>query len=193
MPGESPADTFAEAQAAVASGDWEGFFGCLERRSLLTMARNALALALEGGVEHMPEHPALEGAFHGADPWATRWLSRQQEILESAQNLMKTTSTEPAMMEESLRHRDLVQADEAETKAALEAVEDLPGLLSALERHTRRTLGGGSVSSEIFVGETLEEVTETGNRARGVRRTERGYEDRVDFVKRKGRWFIRLG
>ena len=72
-------------------------------------------------------------------------------------------------------------------------MQDLPGFVAALERHTRRTVGGGSVSSDIFVGETLEEVTESGNRARGVRRTERGYEDSVDFVKRKGRWLIRLG
>jgi hypothetical protein len=47
------------------------------------------------------------------------------------------------------------------------------------------------LSSRLFVGETLEDVSITGTKAWATRRTPEGHAEDVGFVRRKGDWCIR--
>ena len=70
-----------------------------------------------------------------------------------------------------------------------------PGLAAfagAMERLMHADGGGGSVSSALFLGETLEHLQVAGTRASGTRRLASGATEDVRFVKRKGGWHIQL-
>jgi hypothetical protein len=74
----------------------------------------------------------------------------------------------------------------------MKAVADLPRFVAAVERAMREVLGGGSVSSRLFVDEMLEDVSTEGTRACATRRTREGHSEDVGFVRRKGAWYIRV-
>lgn len=67
---------------------------------------------------------------------------------------------------------------------------DLAAFAAALERAMRDSVGGGSVSSRLFVGETLTDLVVEGARAK--RRLAGGAVEDIAFVKKKGDWYIRL-
>jgi hypothetical protein len=52
--------------------------------------------------------------------------------------------------------------------------------------------GVGSISSSLFVGDTLEGVTVDANLARGTRRAGNGATESIGFVQREGEWQVRL-
>ena len=51
---------------------------------------------------------------------------------------------------------------------------------------------GGSVSSQLFIGERLEGVSIDGNKAWATRRMAGSATEEVGFVRRKNGWYIRL-
>ncbi len=52
--------------------------------------------------------------------------------------------------------------------------------------------GGGSVSSRLFVGETLRDLVVDGKKARGKRHMAGGHVEDVAFVQKKDGWYIRM-
>jgi hypothetical protein len=52
--------------------------------------------------------------------------------------------------------------------------------------------GGGSISVRLFQNETLTDVQVQGSRARGTRVHGSGSSDDVEFVQRKGQWYVKL-
>jgi hypothetical protein len=72
----------------------------------------------------------------------------------------------------------------AEARAAMER-GDWDGVFACLD-------GGGSVSSRLFVGETVENVQIDGTKSWGIRRGPDGFQEDVGFVRKKGVWLIRL-
>jgi hypothetical protein len=77
-------------------------------------------------------------------------------------------------------------------KRGLAAVSNLPAFLAALEGYSRRVSGGGSISMRLFQNETLTDVQVEGTRAWGTRVHGPGSSDAVEFVQRKGQWYVRL-
>jgi hypothetical protein len=47
------------------------------------------------------------------------------------------------------------------------------------------------MSTRLFVGEALEEMSITGTKAWATRRSADGHADDVGFVRKKGEWYIR--
>lgn len=76
--------------------------------------------------------------------------------------------------------------------AALKSVKNLAQFVAALERYNRDSIGGGSVSSRLFVGERLVDVKIDGKRAWAKRQISQDYSEDVGFVYKKKKWFIRL-
>lgn len=76
--------------------------------------------------------------------------------------------------------------------AALKSIQKLAQFVAALERHNRDSIGGGSVSSRLFVGESLVDVEIEGKRAWATRQINKDYTEDVGFIYKKGKWFIRL-
>lgn len=95
------------------------------------------------------------------------------------------------MLEESLRHKRVVDEYQASLKSTLKAVPDLARFTAALERTLRAESGGGSMSTRLFVGEVLEQVSISGTKAWGTRRSADGHAEDVGFVRKKSGWHIR--
>ena len=185
MAHESPTAVFEAAQRAMTARDWEAFFGCLDRRDLLRLGELAFglgaamdAVCLEHGVSaaQLARVSALTGHLQG-----------------SAQASLKAWREKtPGYQELSEGHRALLEARQEAIQTALASVTDLTSFNARAERFKRATLGGGSVSSTMFVGETLHDVLVEGGKATGFRRVPRGSEVPIAFVRRKGAWFIKL-
>jgi len=79
----------------------------------------------------------------------------------------------------------------ASLKSTMKAVPELARFTAALERALRAESGGGSMSTRLFVGEALEEVSITGARAWATRRSADGHAEDVGFVRKKDGWYIR--
>ena len=77
-------------------------------------------------------------------------------------------------------------------KRGLAAVSNLPAFLAALEGYSRRVSGGGSISMRLFQNETLTHVQVEGSRAWGTRTHGSESSDDVEFVQRKGQWYLKL-
>ena len=116
-----------------------------------------------------------------------------REMMESAGAMARDATTSPeAMMERSLAHRDLVRAHDAAVATCARQVHDHVAFVAAVERLRRATSGGGSVSSSLFVGETLADVTITGRKAVGVRRYRNGEREPVAFVHKRDGWRVSI-
>lgn len=194
MPRTTPEETFAEARAAIERGDWDGFFACLAPADLTRIAENGVNLFLARDESSArvftalcAEHAVPEGAI-----LALRTLL--QQMAESASvSVAQGHRAEPgAMLEQSRSHKRIVDEYRKTLKNMLKVVPDLPRFTAALERATRAAAGGGSVSSQLFVGETLADLSVTGDKALATRRTTGGDSEDVGFVRRKGLWSIRL-
>ena len=190
MPADSPEKTFAEAAAAMRDLDFEAFFSCIDPDSLGLLLQNSLALSLQGGQDSAE---AYLGEVMDEHPWIAEWLSHHQAVADNAVILMKSGADPEAQKAASERHRDLVLDGQRATTEAIAAVGNLPGLVAFFERRSRALLGGGSVSTSLFVGERLGDVVVKRDRATAVRHTEGGFEDEVSFRRRAGLWYILLG
>jgi hypothetical protein len=191
MPGATPEQTFAEARAAMERGDWDGLFACLDPADLAKATMNTVNRFLMAG-------GAAGDAFlqicaqHGPGEATVRDLkTKLARISESARTM--TAGRDPAtMVAESRRHQEVVKAYQQALDDALKSVADVAHFTAALERAIRADGSGGSVSSNLFVGETLEGVSIDGSKAWATRRMSAGATEEVGFSRRKGAWYIRL-
>ena len=191
MPGATPEQTFAEARAAMERGDWDGVFACLDPADLAKATKNTLNRFMMASGAAADAFLAI-CAQHGPGEETTRDLkAKLARISESARSM--TAGRDPAtMVRESQRHQQVVKAYQDGVDAALKSVADLARFTAALERAIRADGSGGSVSSNLFVSETLEGVLVEGSRAWATRRMPGGATEDVGFVRRKGAWYIRL-
>jgi hypothetical protein len=189
----TPEEAFAEARAAMERGDWEGFCACLDAETLLRIAENGVGRLLAGG----PATGALLAGLcreHAVpDEMVVSLRARLQRLAESGRAAVspEARSDPRAMVEASLRHKRVVDEYRASLKSTLKAVPELARFTAALERALRAESGGGSMSTRLFVGEALEEMSITGTKAWATRRSADGHADDVGFVRKKGEWYIR--
>lgn len=177
----TPAETFAEAQAAMTNGNWDGFFGTLDRDDLMKIAANGVNRLVGQGPS---------GAVILRDLGAEHSINAEM-VAELIAGVERIVSSAPAATP-SADHRAIVGGYEDLLKRMLKGIADPGRFAAALERTFRAAGSGGSVSSSLFVGERLEGVEIDGNRAWGTRRLAGGEDEDIGFVKRRGGWFIRL-
>jgi hypothetical protein len=190
----TPEEAFAEARAAMERGDWDGVFACVDPDNLLKISENGVSRFLVGGEATADAFTALCGEHDVPGEMVAALHTLLQRISESARASVSPASRpEPgAMLQQSLRHKQIVDEYRKALKATLKAVPDLARFTAALERAMRAEGGGGSVSSRLFVDEILEDVSITGTRAWATRRSADGQSEDVGFVRRKGEWYVRV-
>jgi len=190
----TPEEAFAEARAAMEQGDWDGFFACLDQDNVARIAENSVArfLMADGATADVFTALCNEHAVPKERILALRTLL--QRISESAKvSVSQVGSHDPgAMLQQSLRHKLIVDEYHKALKDMLKDVPDLPRFTAALEKSMRTESGSGSVSSKLFVDDTLVDVSIEGTKAWATRRTADGHSEDVGFVRRKGVWYIRL-
>jgi hypothetical protein len=184
----TPEETFAEARAAMERGDWEGVFACLDADNLRRIGENSIGRFLAGGESAVSAFVALCGEHGVPREPVTALRSGLGRMAESSRAVTASMSDPAAMMRESRRHQDNVAAYTLAVKETLKAAPDLARFTAALER----ALGGGSVSSRLFVDEVVEDVQVDGTKAWGVRRGPNGFREDVGFVRKKGIWYVRV-
>ena len=188
----TPQEAFAEASAAMARGDWPAFFACIDRKSLITIAENGVNRFLAGGPAASATFEALCTAQGVAGNRATALQSLGARIVESGQAMMARARTDPAaMVQNSLQHQKLVTEYRDGVKALVGEAPNLAGFVAALEMALRAESGSGSVSSRLFVDESLDQVVVSGNKARATRRMASGATEEVSFARERGEWVIR--
>ena len=190
MSRETPESIFATAQEAMERGDWEAFFACLDHRDLLRLA--GMAFGLTGGAGLCLEHGIPADAMGRVEALAKDIDESGRAMLRELGGGQGNSTAQSVLLERSLRHRDLLIAHQKAVETCLKFVTNLASFTASAERLKRATLGGGSVGSTLFVGESLCDVAVNGPKATGVRRMQRGWTEPIAFVKKKGQWYIRF-
>ena len=167
---------FERAQQAVARADWVTLFSLLEPSLVSKIGKNSLLWALENCA--LPELVETQAEYRA---WS-------RTLQDSAKRILQTPM--PEQMQLSLQHRDLVKRGDQLLEACLK--QHSPEWVGQLEALRREAGAGGSVSSNLFAGETLEEIVCTGNRASALRRYTGGSSERIRFVRRRDGWKIGL-
>lgn len=194
MPRTTPESVFQIAQQAMERKDWETFFECMDRSVLLLLGKMGIAGAVDND----------RGAYYdlciesGVSPEALERVQALARVIRaSAEAILQTPSdrensqlSHEEQTQRSLRHRDLVKEFEKAMEACLKTVKDLAAFNARAERLKRELMGGGSVSSRLFVGDTLVDVTVEGKKAKGVRQLKGGWREPIAFVQKKGLWYI---
>ena len=190
MPGATPEETFAEARAAMQRGDWEGVFACLDAGDLRRIASNGIArfMTFSGPADTFARLCAAQAVPPDALAAVREALRRMSERGDAG----PATKDPAAMMEASRRHHENVRALQKAMKDLVDSAPDISRFTAALERALRADGGGGSVSTRLFVGESVGDVTVEGTKAWAVRHVSPGHTEDVGFVRRKGGWYIRL-
>jgi hypothetical protein len=179
---------FAAAQRAMAAGDWDGFFAAIATKDLRRLATMGLGIALGPHADAAREMLA----DHGIDVAAVGDLADLADRITASAGSLRSGGTARETRVRSLAHRDLVKAYEKAARDIVVRTTDLPRLVGAIERFRRRTEGGGSVSSRLFLHETLADVVVDGKTAVGVRRYADGTTDPVRFVFERGGWKVSI-
>lgn len=180
MNAESPQTVFATAQAALGQGDWEGFFACLSDHDLRLLARDSLLNLWGDG-----QLPALLRCHAIPQERAADFAAALTALLDHAERRGKAKY-------DGGQHQRLAGVVNRSCRTLLQAAPDLALFTAALERHSRALGRGGSVSSSLFLGEELRDVTVQDRRAWG-RRMEGGmWGEDLGFVRQRGGWRIRL-
>ena len=174
--------------------DWEGFFACLAPDNLLRIAENSVGGFLIGGDSASRAFDTLCSNIGVPASTLAELRSLLNQISESAKSFQPRTNIfDPAkLLEDSQRHQLIVQRYQRTLKDMIQAVPDLARFTAGLERMLREESGGGSVSTRLFVGEQLENISIEGSKAWADRRITNGQSETVGFVKRKGSWYIHL-
>lgn len=161
--------------------------------TLLRIAENGVGRLLAGGPASGDVLAALCRAHGVPDEMVVTLRALLQRLAESGRAAVspEIRSDPRAMVEESLRHKRVVDEYRASLKSTLKAVPELARFTAALERALRAESGGGSMSTRLFVGEALEDVSIAGTKAWATRRSGNGHAEDVGFVRRKGAWYIR--
>ena len=190
MPRGTPEETFAEARAAMERGDWEAAFACLDPADVTRIAKNTFARFLMAGGAAADAFLQICGRHGISEATIADIRARGQAILQSGRHPVPAPG--PATIEQSRRHQEFVKAYQQAQEDALDSVADLAAFTGALERAVRADGSGGSVSSQLFVGERLEGVSIEGTKAWATRRMASSATEEVGFVRRKNGWYIRL-
>jgi hypothetical protein len=171
MSRETPHAAFEHTQAAMLRGDLFEVFACLDVNDLKRVAANAVALSLGTRMDD-------------ADEEVRRICNEHRFPLDDLLSARRRVMQMPGR-EATTNQRDSM-------KRGLAAVANLPAFLAALEGYSRRVSGGGSISVGLFQNETLTDVQVEASRAKGTRVHGSGSSDDVEFVQRKGQWYVKL-
>ena len=190
MDRSSPQSTFAAAQQAMQRGDWEVFFACLAAKDLKRIAAIGMLCVDGDGAAAFVELAIAHGV--PADDVDRVRRTGEDIVVSAATILAADPLPSPATLELSLRHRDLVKARDATIDDCVKRVADLAAFAAAVERHRRTISGGGTISSTMFVDETLVDVVITDSKAVGIRRRRGGGDERIGFVRQRSGWSIVL-
>ncbi len=168
MAARTPQEAFEQAQQAMQRGDWRALFSILDPCDVRRILNNAFKLCL---TTHHGAHDEFAAIFerHGV-PAA--------ELARLWQSWSKTVGPNPT--------------HEKTLKAMIKRASDIAGLAAELERHSRAIRGGGSVSSSLFLGETLSDLVVTADQARALRQFPSGWLEPVEFVRDRDGWKVRL-
>ncbi len=190
MTAATPHEVFHTAQLAMVRGDWEAFFPCLAKKALERIAAMVMPMVGDDRAGRFADLCHRQGVPHHL---LDAVLRAGDDVRVSAERYVPADPMPPAEMSAwSSRHRDLVKAHDAACAACIKAIPDLAGFVAAVERLRRDTSGGGSISSTMFVDETLTDVVVSGNKGTGVRVFARGSSDPVAFVRERGEWRIQI-
>ena len=187
MPASSPDEVFRTAQQAMVRGDWEAFFRCLTRARLQAIATMVIPMVGDDPAGRFADLCRTHGV---PDDRLDAVRDAGTAIVTSAQRAPAADVSTEQMLAESQRHHELVTVHKRATKACVQAIADPAAFVAASERYRRETSGGGSVSSQMFVDETLTDVVVTGTKASGVRRFPRGQTEGLAFALERGEWRI---
>jgi len=171
MSRETPQAAFEHTQAAMLRGDLFEVFACLDVNDLKRVAANAVALSLGTRIDDVDEEVRRICEEHRFP---------LEDLMSAGRRVMPTPGRDATM-----NQRDTM-------KRGLAAVSNLPAFLAALEGYSRRVSGGGSISMRLFQNETLTEVQVEGSHAWGKRTHGSESSDDVEFVQRKGQWYVKL-
>lgn len=191
----SPEAVFALAQAAMERGDWETFFACLDRSDLKPLARMGIPVGEDPGGAYSTlclEHGIPVEALQRVRACAEALQYSAQRMLSGPVGVVSNAASRDDLLQQSLRHRDLVKALDRAIATCLGCVTDLAAFTAKAERLKRATLGGGSVSSSLFVGESLVDVRVEGKKATGIRRMQNGWSEPIAFLQKRGQWSIKF-
>lgn len=191
---DTPDAVFRSAQDAMERRDWPAFFACLDRKDLLRIAGNGLTHLL-GQAAAAPDVLTTFCAVSRMPVEIFEAAQRAgQRVVESAAAYARVHQAAAAAPDpdEPRGHLQLVADYKRQLQLVLTAAPDLPALTAALEHHLRATVGGGSVSSSLLVGETLHDVEISGRNAWARRQIRPGVSEDIGFVRTKETWRIRL-
>jgi len=177
----TPDSVFGSAQSAIATGDLSAALAYFDRGDLQKIAGNSVR--------------ALSAADPDFDELCARFgfgtLAELRELTDRMAASAASLTDERASYD-PVAHRQMVKDYDAAIKTGIRGVTDLPGFTAAMEGRMRRVMGGGSISSSLFEGETLTAVVVDGKKAWATR-TERGREvEDVGFVLTRDGWKIKL-
>ncbi len=187
MPATSPDEVFLTAQQAMVHGDWETFFRCLTRSRLRGIAMMVIPMVGDDAADGFTD---LCRAYGMSDDLLAAVKMAGAAVIASAQRSRGTAVPPELMLADSYRHRELVAAHTKTIGACVKTIVDLAAFVAASERYRRDRSGGGSVSSQMFLDETLTDVVITGAKAVGVRRFPRGHSEGLAFALERGEWRI---
>lgn len=186
----TPQDVFRLAQHAVRQGNWDTFFALLVRRDLEHLAQRGV-LATTNTDGDFFRNLCLQHGIPATD--LDHLLHLAQQVSRSAERILHgdEVASEDVMMR-AMAHRELIRAQATAVAAGVDALHDLAAFVAATERLRRELDGAGSLSSTIFLDETLLNVAVTGNHAIGIRRRPLGIDEPITFKRGRGAWQIQL-
>jgi hypothetical protein len=195
VPRKSPESVFAIAQEAMERGDWETFFECLDRSDLMRLARMGIPVTDDAGDAFSTlciESGIPAEALENVKILAQDLLASAHAIWGGQAEQESSSASGKDRLQQSLRHHDLVKALDKAIETCLKSVTNLAAFTAKAERLKRATMGGGSVSSTLFVDDSLVDVTVEGKKANGIRRRKDGSREPIAFAQNKNLWYIRL-
>jgi hypothetical protein len=191
---DTPEAAFAEASAAMVRGDWHAFFACIDRDSLMTIAENGVGRFIAGGDQYAAMFAGLcaRNGIPAEMPDKLRAAAARIVASGHASRTAAPPQDPKAMIADSLRHKALVDDYRDTLKTIVKAAPNIHAFVADLEIALRKETESGSVSTRLFVDETLEAVSISGSTAKGIRRMGGGATEAVSFVRRRGgEWFIK--
>lgn len=189
---ESPESVFATAQDSMERGDWEAFFSCLDRTDLMRLA--AMGIPVDEEADVIEFRQCVEYGIPIEELNAVKSLADDIRVSSCAMMTERESSSsgQQEILQRSLHHRDLVKAFGKAIETCLRSVTDIAAFTAMAERRKRAKLGGGSVSSRLYIGESLVDIIVDGKKASGTRLMNGGWKEPIRFVQKKGRWYIRF-
>lgn len=158
-------------------------FACFDRADLLKIAGNSVrALST---VDSVLDEPCDHFGFEAAS------LGDMRELTARMAASVALLTEDPASFD-SVAHRQMVNDYEAAIEQGLRTVTDMAGFSAALEERMRDRMGGGSISTALFEGESLSALEVDGKRAWATRVHRDNETDDIGFVQKRDGWKIKL-